>query len=378
MIKKFLFLILVALFFLPFNFVSASDKSVAQEDFLFKAEVIEILDEEERVHPDGREVRQQNLRLLGLEGEYLDKEVVFEGIGDFEVLDSDEYKKGDKVLVAASQDAQGNRHYYVVDHVRTTTLWFLAGFFVFFILLAAGWKGLRSLISLSLTLIIVVAFIIPQIIAGANPLVTTLVGSFLSLLLIIYITEGWGVRSHLAVASIFLSLFFILFLSWIFIKMTHLTGAGGDESILLLNSLPGDINFQGLLLAGIVIGSLGVLGDMVISQIVTTEEIYKANNFLTKTKLFKKSYRVGSSHISSMVNTLFLAYAGASLPLLILFSSSQGPFSSWQQIISTEMVAIEVVRTLCGSIGLILAAPLATGLAVWYYKRYRVEHQDAR
>lgn len=356
--------------FLPFLTQAAADQqSLNQQDSFFRAKVMEVLEEKETKLPSGRNTVQQNLKLKGLEGEYQGKEVVFKGIREFEVVSSQIYQKGDKVLVAASEDAGGEEHFYVVAPARTNFLWLLAGLFILIILAAVRWKGLRSLISLGITLFIIAGYIIPQIVAGSNPVVITLIGSFLALLAIIYITEGWNAKSHLAVGSIFLSLIFTLLLSWGFIELAQLTGITGEETGLLLGSMQAGINFQGLLLAGIVIGSLGVLDDMVISQIATTEEIYKANNYLTRPKLFKKAYRVGSSHISSMVNTLFLAYAGASLPLLILFTNSQGPFSSWLHVVNTEAIATEVVRTLCGSIGLVLAVPLATGLAVWYYKK---------
>ncbi len=347
----------------------ALDTSIEEGDSFFRAEVLEVLEERKVEFSEGEERLQQNLKLLGLEGDYAGEEVVFEGIADFELLDDRVYGVGDKVLVVATRDAQGGEHFYITDYVRTNYLWLLGGIFVLVILFTAKWKGLRSLISLGISLAIVVGFIVPKIVSGSNPVIVTLLGSFAALLIIVYVTEGWKPRSHLAVSSIFLSLLLTLFLSWSFIKLAYLTGITGEETDLILGGLATDMNFQGLLLAGIVIGSLGFLGDMVISQVATTEEIHSTNNYLTKSKLFKKAYRVGASHISSMVNTLFLAYAGASLPLLIIFSNPQSPFGSWIHIINTEAIATEIVRTLCGSIGLVLAVPLATGLAVWYYKR---------
>src|SRR6056297_350646 len=362
--KIILFLTVLFLFSPVASRAATNQQALDQQDAFFRAEVVEVLEEREAELPSGRTTAQQNLKLRGLEGEYQGKEVVFKGIREFEVVASQTYAPGDKVLVAVSQDSGGEEHFYVVGPARTSSLWLLVGLFILIILAAVRWKGLRSLISLGITLVIIVAYIIPRIVAGSNPVVITLIGSFLALLAIIYITEGWKPKSHLAVGSIFLSLLFTLLLSWGFIELAQLTGITGEETGLLLGSMQAGINFQGLLLAGIVIGSLGVLDDMVISQIAATEEIYKANNYLTRPKLFKKAYRVGSSHISSMVNTLFLAYAGASLPLLILFTSDQGPFSSWLHVVNTEAIATEIVRTLCGSIGLILAVPLATALAV--------------
>jgi uncharacterized membrane protein len=129
------------------------------------------------------------------------------------------------------------------------------------------------------------------------------------------------------------------------------------------------INFQGLLLAGIIIGFLGVLDDVVISQVAAVEQLSKTDNSLNRKGLFGRAYQIGVSHVSSMANTLFLAYAGVSLPLLILFISGQSAFTGWGQIINNEMVATEIVRTLAGSIGLILAVPISTFIAAWWYGR---------
>ena len=130
----------------------------------------------------------------------------------------------------------------------------------------------------------------------------------------------------------------------------------------------GAINFKGLLLAGIIIGSLGVLDDVVISQVATVEQIAAAGHYLDSWKTFKHAYKVGISHIASMSNTLFLAYAGVSLPLLILFVSGKSAFSTWGQVINNQAIATEIVRTLAGSIGLILSVPIATLVAVWWFK----------
>ena len=131
------------------------------------------------------------------------------------------------------------------------------------------------------------------------------------------------------------------------------------------------INFKGLLLAGIIIGALGVLDDVVISQVATVEQISKANKAFDGMEIFKRAYKVGISHIASMTNTLFLAYAGVSLPLLVLFISGESAFTSWGQIINNEMIATEIIRTLSGSIGLILSVPIATSIAAWWHRARR-------
>ena len=149
-----------------------------------------------------------------------------------------------------------------------------------------------------------------------------------------------------------------------FICLSKLTGITSEEVSYLATIGATTVNFKGLVLAGIIIGALGVLDDVVISQITTVEQLAGADNNISKRELFKRAYKVGVSHISSMTNTLFLAYAGASLPLLILFVSGQSVFTGWLQVINNEAIATEIVRTIVGSIGLILSVPIATYLAV--------------
>lgn len=338
-------------------------------DSFFKAEVTEIIEQQKTTLTDGSEIEQQNLLLKGLEGEHKNKKIDFIGISEFDVLNKNIYKVGDRVLVVASFDAEGGASYYITDYVRSKSLWGLFVVFVLTLIVVGGWKGLRSLVSLSFTFLIIIKYIIPQILSGANPLVTTLLGSLFILLFVIYVTEGFRAKSHLAIASIFLSLVITILLSLLFVSLTRLTGMASEEVSFLLYIGDQAINFKGLLLAGIIIGALGVLDDVVISQISTVERLVKANGLLDKWKVFNHAYKVGVSHIASMTNTLFLAYAGVSLPLLILFVSGESAFSTWGQIVNNEVIATEIVRTLVGSIGLILSVPIATFIAVWWYKR---------
>jgi uncharacterized membrane protein len=162
----------------------------------------------------------------------------------------------------------------------------------------------------------------------------------------------------------------------LFVNLAKLTGAASEDILFLFNIEGATINLKGLLLAGIIIGALGVLDDVVIAQISTAEEIASSNVSYRFKEIFTKTYRVGVSHVSSMTNTLFLAYAGVSLPLLILFISGESPFQSVEYIINTELIATEIIRTLSGTIGLIFSVPVATFLASWYYgKRNEIKNK---
>jgi len=361
MLKSFKFLLFIIFFSLPI-FVFSQVKN----EIIFQARVLNIIEQKKNILGDGAEVEQQKIKLKGLEKEYKDKEIIFDGFNNFDLAKKNLYKEGDRVLVLASTNDQGEINYYITDYVRTESLFYLFILFVIILLLIGGIKGLRSIFSLVVTFLIVIKYIIPSIIAGANALVVTIIGSFFILLFIIYITEGFCLRSHIAIASIFFSLVLTIFLSKIFIYFAHLSGLADEDSIFLLTINNGQINFQGLLLAGIIIGTLGVLDDVVISQVTSVEQIIKTNYEQSKKEVFKKAYEIGISHISSMTNTLFLAYAGASLPLLILFISGGSVFVNWGEVVNNEQIATEIIRTLAGSIGLILSVPLSTLLAVYW------------
>lgn len=368
MVKKILIIFVLLLPFLA----SAQEAVVADGQLpikVFSAEVIKILKEQDVQQEDGSRIKQQNLELLSLDGEDKNKIIEIDNIGGPEAVSKTLYKIGDKVSVEASMDEQGRVKYFITDYSRVNILKWLAIIFVLALLVVGRWKGLRSLVSLVFTFVVVMKYILPQIIGGSDPVVVTMIGSLVILLGIIYITEGFNKSAHVAVASIFLSLAVTMAISWIFVNLAQLSGLANEEASFLITYGSQIVNFKGLLLAGIIIGTLGVLDDVVISQITAVEEINKAANGQGRKEIFKKAMNVGVSHISAMTNTLFLAYAGASLPLLILFLSGQSAFANPLDALNNEALATEIIRTLAGSVGLILSMPIATVLAVWQVKR---------
>jgi len=365
--KLFLYYFIFIFLFLPV-FVLAQNS-----DEIFKAEVVEILQEKEFIGKNNLKTHQQNIKLKGLEEEWHDKEIIFQGINDYQVMKSNNYKVGDKVLVAFSPGPEGEEIYYITDYIRHPSLYWLVLIFVLLVALIGKWKGLRALIGLLASFFIIMKIIIPKILTGSNPLAISIFGSILILLIVVYLTEGISKKSHLAVLSVTLSLIIVGVLSVIFTNISKLTGFAQEEAMFLIDFGKSMINFKGLLLAGIIIGTLGVLDDAVISQIVSVEQIKKANLDLSQKQVYKKTMKIGVSHMSSMINTLFLVYAGASLPLLLLFTINEPPFLTFNQIINNEIIAIEIVRTLAGSIGLILSIPIATFLASWF-----LNHRDKK
>ncbi|MDD4289809.1 MAG: YibE/F family protein [Patescibacteria group bacterium] len=396
--KKFIFyffsIILFSIFFVT-NFVNAEDIAISnineeiildettfQEseiqfqavEEIFKAVVSEISEQKSTIRDDGSTSMQQKIKLKGPEGKWKDKEIFFDGT-EYDVLSANEYKVGDKVLVHYSVEPDGGESFYVIGFSRTTNIYWLVLLFLLTVIVIGGLKGFRALIVLLLTFLIILKFIIPQILSGANPLFITLVGSLVILIFGVYITEGLKRTSTISIFSILISLIITGLLSVLFSAMTKLTGFASEEAAYLVGLSGGNINIKGLLLSGIIIGALGVLDDVIISQVALVKELKISNPELSKNQTYKQAMRVGVSHLSSMVNTLFLAYAGASLPLLILFSIRQEPFLTFNQVIDNEMMATEIVRTLTGSIGLILAVPIATFLAVNFINKERLRKQ---
>jgi uncharacterized membrane protein len=365
--KKYLFLILFSIIFLSPFFVSQL-KAEEGSSQIFKARVSRILEEKTLIRPNGEKIVQQNLELFILEGEERGKLVQFFGIDKIDVVANNYYKEGDKVFVMKAINSDESYNYYIVGYVRSNALWYLLISFLIILFLIGGKKGLRAIISLVISLLIILKILVPLVLQGINPLLISLPVSFLILFILIYFTEGWNRRSHLAVISIAISLIITALLAYLFSHLARLTGASNDEVIYLIEASKFAINFKGLLLSAIIIGALGVIDDMAVGQISSVEQIKSANPKLSIKKVYELGLKVGRSHLSAITNTLFLAYVSTALPLILIFSLGQEPFLTFSQIINNEEVATEIVRTLVGVIGVFLVMPISTYLAAVFIK----------
>jgi uncharacterized membrane protein len=273
---------------------------------------------------------------------------------------------GDKIRVIeapeppAGQEAIAGPAYAFFDFQRGQPMLILAVVFVGIVLLFARLRGALSLAGLGFSLALVLLFVVPGILDGKAPLAVAIVGSLAVALITIPLAHGGGPKTLAAVLGTAASLLLTALLALIFTKAAHLTGFSNEEAA-YLDLAGADISLEGLVLAGIVIGALGVLDDVTVSQASTVMALRAANPSLRFRALFTVAQRVGRDHVSATVNTLVLAYVGASLPVLLIFSSSDLGFG---QTLSSELVATQVVGTLVGSIGLIAAVPLTTALAV--------------
>lgn len=271
-------------------------------------------------------------------------------------------RPGDRILVSISKTPDNVIHAYFVEHVRTKALFWLGLAFVCAILWLSGWKGLRSLFSMGFSLLVIARYIIPSILNGGDPLWVSISGSALLLGVTLYLTYGWDRKTHASVLGMLGVLLLAGLLSDLFLTLARLNGQGDENALFLLQSLPGRINLRGLLLGGMLIGALGVLDDLVTTQAAAVFEIGEANPALSWRELYRRAMRVGQDHVAATVNTLVLAYAGASLPMLLLFSLGGG---NYLRLINYSFIAEEIVRTLVGSLALTVAVPLTTLLAIW-------------
>jgi uncharacterized membrane protein len=330
-----------------------------------RAEVTEIIEEGEidmGGHIQGYQVARVNI----LEGEYAG--IIMEIDYGKRQIRSDDYELnvGDKVMVSISRTPDNVVNAYFVDYIRITPILWLAITFAIAILLISRWKGLRSLLSMAFSLYVIIGYIIPHILSGEDPLRVSIVGSIILLAVTLYLTYGWTLKTHAAVLSMVFVLVLTGALSGLFVVFARLNGSGDENVMFLMQMMETPINLRGLLLGGMIIGALGVLDDLVTTQASAVFELHHANPGYEFTELYRSAMRIGQDHVAATVNTLVLAYAGASLPMLLLFSLARGDYA---YLVNFSFIAEEVVRTLVGSLGLIAAVPLTTVIAIFLTQR---------
>ena len=323
------------------------------------ARVTRIVDEGQ-IELNGKSQLYQVMRVEILEGDY--KGIPFDIDYGKRTLRSDNFRfaPGDQVYVLVDKSPNNVLTAYYEDYVRSKPLAILLIAFVLSILILGRWKGLGSLIALAISMFMIVEYIIPHILSGEDPVKVSLIGSGILLGLTLYLTYGWNLKTHASVLSMILSLMLTGGLSLLFVFLARLTGYGDENSLYLMQMSSIQIDPRGLLLGGMIIGALGVLDDLVTSQSAAVVEIHDANPALGFRTTFQKAMRIGQDHVAATVNTLVLAYTGASLPLLLIFTLGNGSYSYF---INSEFLAEEIVRTLVGSLGLIAAVPISTLMA---------------
>jgi uncharacterized membrane protein len=266
---------------------------------------------------------------------------------------------GDKVVLLDISSSPPEFRYQFKDFQRTMPLIWLLAAFVIVVVAFGRWQGVRALIGLAASGLILVAFVVPALLRDRPALLVALAGTVAVAFVALYLAHGVNVATTVALAGTLASLAITTGGAFLAAAAAHLTGLA-DENAQTLRVTADALDLRGLLVAGIVVGALGVLDDVTVSQVSTVGALRRANPDMTAVQLYREAIRVGRDHVASTVNTLVLAYAGASLPLLLFFAQGNQPTG---RLITGEIISVEIVRMLVGSIGLVLAVPITTGLA---------------
>jgi len=354
------FLVTLSFLLVPFMAGAQTDPTVTEptfKDTVYKAEVVTI-------HAEG----EQDVVGTGLRESYQDISVrIIEGdrTGEMVRLENDSgslFSEGDQFyLHRLPATGDSPELWSVGEPDRGGMLLFLLGLFIAVTLLVAGMAGLRSLVALAASFALIIFALVPALSLGFPPAVTSIGFGVLILSVSMFVTHGVNRPTFVALLGSFAALTFAALLAQLAVTWGNLSGFVSDEAVFLNFQTAGAIDLTGLLLGGILIGIIGVLNDVSVSQVHTVVELHDANPTLSKTQVWRKSMKVGREHMGAVVNTLPLAYAGVSLPLLLLFSQSDAPFAF---IVNREIFSAEIIRALAGSIGLLLSGAIATGLAV--------------
>lgn len=267
-------------------------------------------------------------------------------------------EEGEAVVMGKIPDAVPGFEYAIADRYRVPALLWLFALFAVVVVAFGRRKGLAAIAGLAVSLLVLGAFVVPSILGGNDPVMVSIVGASAIAFLSLYSAHGFSPMTHVALLGTVGGLLATATLAAVFTDLAMITGFGSEEAY-TLQALGIPIGLSDLILGGIIIGGLGVIDDATVTQASAIWEL-NASADLRRGELLRGGMRIGSSHVASMVNTLVLAYAGAAMPALVLFVLSERPFA---EIANGEVIAAEIVRTLVGSIGLVLAVPITTWLA---------------
>ncbi len=340
---------------LPFGARASSGELIEDAEHTYLGKITEVLKTEKRTVISGLEAEVQTLKVELIDGSK--KGSIVEVRNDYAPLE-----KGDKLYIRhVVRWEDGFETYYAGEPYRLPFLFWITLAFIVLTIVFGGMQGVRGLVSLFGSLALIVYVLLPGISAGLSPLLITLGVSSLIIILGSYVTHGFTKTTSSAVIGMILTVIVTGILSYYSVYGLNMTGFETEEAVFLNIKTAGAIDFRGLLLGGILIGLLGVLYDVAIGQAVTVEELSRFAPHASRRAVYLRAVRIGREHIGALVNTLAIAYVGASLPLLLLLYISAVDVVP---LLNREMFAAEIVRTMVGSIGLVLAVPITTLIAV--------------
>lgn len=270
--------------------------------------------------------------------------------------------EGDRIIVFDNgAELPPENRFAFADVQRAPAIWAVALLFAVAVVALGRWRGVLALAGLAVSFAVILLFIFPAFLHGSSPIGVAVTGASVIAFGTLYLAHGFTTRTTVALLGTFLSLALIGVVATLFSGLAQLTGVATEETLRLFAFAP-ELDFRGLLLAAVIIGALGVLDDVTVTQVAAVWELRRASPTMTARQLYSAGLRIGRDHIAATVNTLVLAYTAAALPTLLLISQSG---LSLGEVITSEAVAVEIVMTLVGSIGLVAAVPITTGLAAW-------------
>jgi uncharacterized membrane protein len=332
-----------------------------------KAEVLEVVREERReIAGTSATTLEQEVRVELKEGERAGEVVTL-------VNEVVRLEPGDAIFVNRIVTIDGHETVTYSDFERRPVLAVLALIFVAALLFFSRWQGVRALASLALSVAAILFVLVPALLAGYDATITSVGIAAVILALALFGTHGINPRSIIAFGGTYGAVIITGLIAYPSVHIMRLTGFSDDASVYLNFATNGQLDLTGLLLGAIIIGILGALDDVSITQVSVVEELKSANKEFSFGELYARASVVGRNHIGSMVNTLALAYVAVSLPLILLYAKTQ---NSWLAILNQEVVAAEMLRIIIGSLGLILAVPATTAVAAWYYQNHEVKEGE--
>lgn len=341
--------------------VSAQTKVQIPRQEYEKAKVLKI-EKQSTKTVEGVKNVYQKLRVIILDGVDKGKTITIESGKDSTLSPTQVVSENQSIVITKITQPGQKPIFQVYDAYRMNEILYLSIFFILVVIVIAGWKGLGSIAGLLVSLAIIFMYIVPQILAGSDPLSISIYGSLAILLLTTYLAHGVSKQTTVALFSTFIALMLTAWLSSLFVNLAHLSGFTEETSSLQFGATSG-ISVKGLLLGGIIIGTLGALNDVTTTQAASVFELAATDAKLTFKELFNKSFSIGREHVVSMVNTLVLAYAGSALALFLFIILNPLKLPIWVMI-NSEEISDEIVRTLAGSMGLVLVVPIVTLFAV--------------
>ncbi len=345
-------------------------QTMTNHEVYMKAKILQVVKEDTMIGDGGYTTITQTLKVQLLDGPDKGKTITIQQGNDARIASVHKYAQGQEVVVDKTIAPDNSSHYTITDSYRLPALYILGIVFFLFTVAIVGKKGLGALLGLGVSLIVIVVYIVPQMLYNQqDPLTVSILGSCVILFITTFLAHGFRRQTVIAVAATFIALLATYLLSLIAVNLAHLAGLGTEDSY-LLELTPGQtINPRGLLLGGIIIGTLGALNDITTTQVASVFALFKANKEQSFLQLFEHGISIGREHIASLVNTLVLAYAGSSLPIFIFLILNPNHLPYWV-IFNSESMAEEIVRTIAGSMGLMLAVPIVTALAVWLAPKF--------